>query len=101
MHSVERAHFVRKSFMGNDFPGRKPCPNGKRPSTTAQHGGAYICVPDSNGKACPADEVFCVVVPLESYPHNPCGLVRWSQKADDRGCACSIVPSVICMPIGK
>jgi hypothetical protein len=33
---------------------------------TAPDGGAHICAPDSNSKAYPADEIFCVIMPPET-----------------------------------
>jgi hypothetical protein len=43
-----------------------PVPMEKVIKRTAPDGGAHICAPDSNNKAYPADEVFCVVMPSET-----------------------------------
>jgi hypothetical protein len=43
-----------------------PVPMEKIIKKAAPDGGAHVCAPDSNSKAYPADEVFCVVMPLET-----------------------------------
>ena len=42
-----------------------PVPMEKIIKKTAPDGGAHICAPDSNSNHYTADEVFCVVMPLE------------------------------------
>jgi hypothetical protein len=43
-----------------------PVPMDKVLKRSAPDGGAHICAPQSDSKAYPADEVFCVVMPQET-----------------------------------
>ena len=43
-----------------------PVPMDRILKKTAPDGGAHICAPQSDSKSYPADEVFCVVMPLET-----------------------------------